>query len=121
MGGFTAPKLDTVRWGAIGVGARGSSHVKHLAQIEGSEVVAISDLYEDLTAESKKNAEKAGRGKRHTDVKLYHGDQDAWKTMLKEARPDAVFISTPWSLHAPMAIETMKSGSLEVASLQSYS
>src|SRR5215471_139533 len=46
MGGFAAPKLEKVRWGAIGVGARGGGHVEQLAQIEGSEVVAISDLYE---------------------------------------------------------------------------
>ena len=60
MGNFAAPKIDTVRCAFIGVGERGTAHVKQLAFIEGTEVVAISDLYEDLTAESKKNAEKAG-------------------------------------------------------------
>ena len=30
--------------------------------------------------------------------------------MLKEVKPDAVFISTNWENHAPMAIETMKNG-----------
>ena len=45
MGDFAAPKLETVRWGIIGVGARGSGHAQQLAQIEGSRVVAISDLY----------------------------------------------------------------------------
>jgi predicted dehydrogenase len=28
--------------------------------------------------------------------------------MLQEVKPDVVFISTPWTLHAPMAIEVMK-------------
>ena len=31
--------------------------------------------------------------------------------MLKEVRPDVVFISTNWNNHAPMAIESMKAGS----------
>jgi predicted dehydrogenase len=30
--------------------------------------------------------------------------------MLQVVKPDAVFISTPWSLHAPMAVEAMKQG-----------
>ena len=46
MGDFAAPKLEKVRWGAIGVGARGSGHVSQLSQIEGSEVVAICDLHQ---------------------------------------------------------------------------
>ncbi len=61
MGGFAAPKLDKVRWGAIGVGARGSGHVKQLAQIEGSQVVAISDLYEDWARRSGTALEKLGQ------------------------------------------------------------
>ena len=33
-----------------------------------------------------------------------------WKKMLKEVKPDAVFVITPWELHAPMAIEAMNQG-----------
>lgn len=54
MGGFAAPKIETVRFAFIGVGARGSGHAKQIAAIEGTEIVAISDLYEDL---AKKSAE----------------------------------------------------------------
>src|SRR5882672_7132334 len=61
MGGFAAPKLETVRWGAIGVGARGSGHVSQLAQIPGSEIIAISDLYEDWANRSAKALVKLGK------------------------------------------------------------
>ena len=51
MGGFAAPKLEKVRAAFIGVGARGGTHAKFFAALEGTEVVAICDLYEDLVKE----------------------------------------------------------------------
>ena len=41
MGDFTAPKLDKVRIAFIGVGHRGIRHLSYLANIPGTEVVAI--------------------------------------------------------------------------------
>ena len=110
MGDFAAPKLETVRVAFIGVGARGVSHAKQVAAIEGSEVVAICDLFEDYALRSKKNCEEAGNGERHQAIKLYHGKKNLWKKMLQELKPDAVFIATPWKDHAPMAIQVMKRG-----------
>src|SRR5210317_2225966 len=52
MGDFAAPKIETVRCAFIGVGARGSGHASQIAEIEGTEVVAICDLYEDLAQKS---------------------------------------------------------------------
>ena len=110
MGDFAAPKLDTVRIALIGVGARGSGHAEQLAQIEGTEIVAISDLYEDLANASKSNCMALGKGDRHQHIKTYFGKEHAWKTMLAEVKPDAVFISTDWDNHGPMAVEAMKQG-----------
>ena len=53
MGDFAAPKLDKVKVAFIGVGARGTGHAKQFASIEGTEVVAICDLYEDLAKDQK--------------------------------------------------------------------
>ena len=110
MGGFAAPKLETVRCAFIGVGARGSGHASQIATIEGTEVVAISDLYEDLAKRSAARCAEKGGEKRHKNIALYFGGEHLWKKMLKEVKPDAVFISTPWKLHAPMVIEAMKQG-----------
>jgi len=110
MGGFAAPKLDKVRIALIGVGARGSGHAKQLATIEGTEIVAISDLYEDWANKSAEACKLIGKESRHKNIAVYHGDEDKWKTMLDEVKPDAVFISTNWKNHAPMAIEAMKKG-----------
>lgn len=106
MGGFIAPKLEKVRWGAIGVGARGSGHVKQLAQIEGSEVVAICDLYEDWAKRSRDAVEKLG--KPAPDV--YFGSPAKYHEMLARPDVDAVIIATPWEEHAPMVIAAMKAG-----------
>ena len=110
MGDFSAPKIDRVRCAFIGVGARGTGHAKQVATIEGTEVVAISDLYEDLALRSKRNCEEVGKGQRHQNIALFFGGEDRWKKMLEEVKPDIVFISTPWRLHAPMAVEVMKKG-----------
>ena len=106
MGDFAAPKLEKVRWGAIGVGARGSGHVEQLAQIEGSEVVAISDLYEDLARRSADGLKKLGK----PEPALYHGSPTKYQEMLARQDIDAVIIATPWEEHAPMAIAAMKAG-----------
>lgn len=45
----------------IGVGSRGRGHASRLASIEGAEIVAISDLYEDLAKRSEQSAVERGR------------------------------------------------------------
>lgn len=110
MGGFAANPLPVVRCALIGVGARGSHHAAQLAQIDGTEIVAISDLYQDLAEESAAACLDAGKGERHQEVAIYHGDKDEWRKMLEQVRPDTVFISTPWETHAPMAIASMEYG-----------
>ena len=110
MGGFSAPKLDTVKCAFIGVGSRGSGHAHQIASIEGTEVVAISDLYQDNAQRSADKCKENGKGARHKKIKLYTVGENDWKKMLKKEKPDVVFVSTPWELHAPMAIESMKNG-----------
>ena len=117
MGDFAAPKLNTVRCAFIGVGIRGSGHAAQIAEIEGTEVVAISDLYEDLAMKVSDDCKEKGQGNRHRNISLYHGSKDAWKIMLQETKPDAVFIATPWRLHAKMAIGSMKQGSQALVEL----
>jgi predicted dehydrogenase len=106
MGDFAAPKLETVRWGIIGVGARGSGHAHQLAQIEGSEIIAISDLYEDWAQRSAQGIEKLGKKR----PELYSGSPTKYHEMLARPDIDAVIIATPWEEHAPMAIAAMKAG-----------
>ncbi|MEO1011057.1 MAG: Gfo/Idh/MocA family oxidoreductase [Bacteroidota bacterium] len=110
MGDFAAKELPIVRAAFIGVGARGPGHLKFFAELPGTEVVAVCDLYEDLAKKWGGEAEKIGAGQRHKNVSLYYGGEDRWRTMLEEVRPDVVFVVTNWKNHAPMVIEAMKKG-----------
>jgi predicted dehydrogenase len=110
MGGFAAPKLGTVRCAFIGVGARGSGHASQIASIEGTEVVAICDLYLDLAEKAANECKEIGKTERHKNIALYTNGENDWRNMLKEQKPDAVFIATPWEWHAPMAIGAMEEG-----------
>ncbi|MCP5535300.1 MAG: Gfo/Idh/MocA family oxidoreductase [Akkermansiaceae bacterium] len=110
MGGFIAPKLDTIKVAIIGCGARGGTHFDHVSAFEGTEFVGICDLYEDLCQHAKKKVLANGKGTRHQGVKLYHGDKLAYKKMLAETKPDLVYVVTPWEWHAPMAIDAMNAG-----------
>ncbi len=105
MGDFAAPKLDKVRIAFIGVGARGTGHASQLASIEGTEIVAISDLYEDLAKRSEQRVQAKGH-----KPKIYFGNENLYRTMLTEAKPDMVVIATPWEVHAAMGVAAMKAG-----------
>jgi len=109
MGDFVAPKLDTVKVAIIGVGARGPTHLAHAAAAEGTEFVGICDLHEDACQRAKQRVLGAD-AERHKNVKTYSGDKHAYRKMLAETKPDAVWIATPWEWHAPMAIDCMKAG-----------
>ncbi len=106
MGGFAAPKLARVRFGIIGVGERGGLLARVLTAVEGAEIAAICDLKRaDAEAAAEAVAERTGQRPR-----LFCEGAEDYLGMLRECRPDAVIINTPWPLHAPMAIAAMEHG-----------
>ena len=108
MGDFSAPKLKKIKAAFLGVGYRGKGHLKLFASLPGTEVVGISDLYEDNIQKSNKILEDMNIS---TEIiKTYWGDDQKWKIMLNEVKPDIVFISTDWNSHGKMAVESMKNG-----------
>jgi predicted dehydrogenase len=105
MSGYTAPKLDTVRIGIIGMGHRGPSHLKTLIQIEGVEIRGLCD----------KNPEKVSAALKHLEgtdhaPTLYTDGEDGWKTLCESDDIDLVFVTSPYYLHAPMSIYAMQQG-----------
>jgi len=110
MGDFAAEKIPNIRAAFIGVGNRGGDHLKFFASLEGTEVVAVSDLYEDNVNKWIDAAKEIGKGERHRRIKGYFGGEKKWKKMLKKVKPDVVFIATNWINHAPMAIAAMEAG-----------
>lgn len=101
-----APKLERVRLGFIGVGARGSGHLEQMLQIDGVDVVAICDNHVPSAEASKAAVVKAGQNSPDIFTK---SDTD-YKRMLERKDIDAVIIATPWEWHTRMAVDTMKAG-----------
>ena len=105
MSGYSAPKIDTVRIGFIGLGSRGPGHVTNMSLLEGVEIKALCDIVPEQAEKAKKRIEFAG-----FNPTLYSGDPNAWKKMCDRDDIDLVYICTPWNLHAPMAVYAMEHG-----------
>ena len=108
MGDFADKPIDNIKAAFIGLGARGPGHLKNYATLKNTKVVALCDLYNDNVEREQKRLQSYNSNSK--DVKLYWGDENKWKVMLKEVKPDIVFISTNWKNHAPMVIQSMKDG-----------
>ncbi len=104
MCGFVAPKLDTVRIGIIGLGVRGTMAVERFPNIEGADIVALSDKDPDRIAKAQKILEKKGQ----KPAKEYGADEHSWKKLCENPDIDLVYICTPWHLHTPMAVYAME-------------
>jgi predicted dehydrogenase len=105
MCGYAAPKIERVRIGFIGLGMRGGDAVQRIAYIDGIEIKALCDKYEDRVTKSKAALEQRGFGK----PKAYSGNE-GWKEMIENEELDLVYICTPWSLHTPMSVYALKHG-----------
>jgi predicted dehydrogenase len=94
---------DRINIGMIGVGGRGSSHVRSLnrrAEMKGDvRIAAISDIYSKRI--------DAGRQLARVDEKDVHRD---FHDLLARTDIDGVFISTPDHWHAPMSIAAFEAG-----------
>ena len=96
----------TVRFGVIGTGNRGSSHMGMLLDLPSVEVTAVCDVDETRTAKARATA--AERGVKPPEV--YARGPEDYKRLLARDDLDAVIITTPWEYHAPIAVEAMKAG-----------
>jgi len=110
MGGFQAKPLQKIKAAFIGLGYRGKDHLQNFGTLEGTEVVALCDLYQENVNKKLVLLQKIRPEYSETQPKMYWGDENQWKIMLEEVRPDVVFISTNWVNHAPMAIGSMEHG-----------
>jgi len=106
MCGYAAPKLNKVRIGFIGLGNRGPGAVKRMSNIEGVEIVALSDKDSNQIKKGQAILQKHG----FEPAKEYGGTEDAWKGLCESPDVDLVYICTPWKLHTPMAVYAMENG-----------
>ncbi len=100
------PKMDHVRIGIIGVGGRGTGHVRNMLRLPGCTLTAVCDIVQSKVENARKLAVEAGRPK----PKSFTDGPEAYKQLCQQEDVDVVYIATPWKLHVPMAVEAMKAG-----------
>jgi hypothetical protein len=105
MTNFSAPPLDEIRIGFIGLGSRGPGAVWRLSHIADVKIAALCDLFEDRVERVQGTIERQGRPR----AKGFFGGEDAWKELCEQDL-DLVYIATPWRLHTPMAVRAMERG-----------
>ena len=106
MSGYAAPKIETVRLGIIGLGARGSMAVERLCYIEGAEIRGLCDKSMDRVDKAQKIIADFGLPL----AKAYGGNTESWKEMCDSPDFDLIYITTPWQLHTPIALYAMEHG-----------
>ncbi len=105
MCGYAAPKMDVVRIGFVGLGNRGGAAVPRINHIDGVSINALCDIRPEKAQEAKDSL----KGSAHNPV-LYSGKEDEWKRMCERNDIDLVYIATPWTLHANIAVYAMNHG-----------
>ena len=105
MSGYSAPKLDKVRAGFIGLGMRGPSHASNLSLLEGVEIKALCDVRPEKAEAVKKRLSRSG-----ANPDLYTSSAEDWKKLCERDDIDLVYIATPWDMHTPMAVYAMNHG-----------
>src|SRR5690554_2477905 len=96
MSGYSAPKLDVLRVGYIGIGGRGLAAVKRMSLLEGVEIKALCDLHMDRVNSAQEYLKKMGMpaAKGYAD-----GSYDLWRKMVEDEDLDVVYIATPRAQH----------------------
>lgn len=97
---------DKLRIGMIGVGLRGTHHLKNLLLRNDIHITAVCDIDPIRIKIVESLISKSNNGK----VRVYGRDNYDYKNLLELKEIDAVIISTPWLWHARMAKDAMLAG-----------
>jgi hypothetical protein len=103
---FSAPPIETVRIGMVGVGLQGTSHVRNFLGVEGCQVSAVCDIVPEKAERSARLVEEAGFPR----PTLYTNGERDFERLCAEEELDLVFTATPWEWHVPVCLSAMSNG-----------
>ncbi|HAK95901.1 MAG TPA: glycosyl hydrolase [Planctomycetes bacterium] len=101
-----AKLASPVRLGVIGTGGRGTYLMTVALGLEDVEVTALCDI----NAANLARAVETARAARGTKPAAVTGGPFAYRDLLKRDDVDAVIVTTPMQLHAPMSVDAMRAG-----------
>lgn len=104
--GLPARGQQPVRLGVVGVGARGTSHLRGLLRRDDVEIPALCDVKPDNLKRARDLVQQSGRPRPEG-----YGESDtSYRKLIAREDLDGVLIATPWLWHVPMAVEAMEAG-----------
>ncbi|MGM9708241.1 MAG: Gfo/Idh/MocA family protein [Prevotella sp.] len=103
--GLTAPKMEVVRVGFVGLGMRGPGAVERFTYIPGTHIVALCD-YEKARAE---RCQEYIRKASLPPAAIYSGEE-GYKAVCEREDIDLVYIAADWDHHFPIAKYALKHG-----------
>ena len=98
--------VERLKLALIGVGLRGTNHLKNALLRKDVEITAICDIDPNRISIALDHIKKAGQKK----PEVFGKDEYDYRNLLKTGDVDAVIIATPWLWHAKMAVDAMKAG-----------
>jgi len=103
--GLKTEPIKTVRVGFVGIGSRGSGALERFLHVEGAQIAAICDKYQEHADNGNKILEEHG----HAAVPAFVGEQ-AYKELCESDLVDLIYITTNWQTHTPIAVYAMEHG-----------
>ncbi len=103
---FSAPPMNEVRIGYVGVGGMGSAHVRNLLKVPGARITAICDIVEDKVKRMQKLVVDAGQ----PEPRGYSRGPRDFERLCEAETLDLVYTATPWEWHVPVCVSAMKNG-----------
>jgi predicted dehydrogenase len=106
MKGVPFDRYEVVRIGIVGVGGRGTSLLKDLLAVEGTQIVAIYDRHAPHAERAGGMVIDAGQG----EPALYSGGEEGYQALCERPDLDLVYVATAWDWHVPVAVYAMGQG-----------
>lgn len=92
--------MDNIRVGIIGLGGRGECNLRNILNVDGVQVTALCDVYEDRCEENAKKVVEKGWPEPFKTLD--------YKEVLTRDDVDVVCVFSSWETHIEIAIEAMK-------------
>ena len=102
---LTAPKMEVVRVGFVGLGMRGHGAVKRFTHIPGVHIVGLCDYDEERAEKCQIYLKQASLPK----AEIYSGEE-GYKQLCQRKDIDLIYISVDWENHFPIAKYAMENG-----------
>jgi predicted dehydrogenase len=95
-----------IRVGIVGVGGRGTGHVRDVLQIPNVTLKAVCDINATRVEAVQNMTQKAGQPR----PEGYSRGELDYKRLCAQPDLDLIYVATPWESHVAICIEAMKNG-----------